>query len=367
MAAPRVGFLLEQTLGHITHADNLRQLVPTDERIEAVFGPIEFAVDGLAARLPGYRNWTVRAGIGARRALHAMRRSGPIDAVFVHTQVPAILAADQLRRVPTVVSLDATPLQYDELGGPYGHGRSGRRSEDLKWRLNRACFRRAAAIVTWTEWAKHGLVDGYGVTADKITVIPPGVDVGRWTSLDSERRSPEAGADRPVRVLFVGGDFQRKGGLVLLAAFTQLREAAVDIELDIVTRDDPPPAAGVRVHRQLGPNSPELMALYREADVFCLPTFADMLPMVLSEAAIIGLPLVSTDIGAISEVVQAERTGLVVPPGDAAALAAALGRLAADPGLRQEMGTAARQFARIELDARINARRLVDVLLSVAD
>jgi glycosyltransferase involved in cell wall biosynthesis len=361
---PRVGFLLEQTLGHVTHSDNLRRLVPADGRIEAVFGPIEFGVAGPAARLPGYRNWTVRAGIRARRALREMRRGGAVDALFVHTQVPAVLAVDRLRRIPTVVSLDATPLQYDELGGPYGHGRSGRRSEQLKWRLNRACFEHAAAIVTWTAWAKRGLVDGYGVDADKVTVIPPGVDVDRW-STEADRR-PATASDRPLRVLFVGADFERKGGSDLLAAVDRLRQRSVPIELDVVTRADPPASPGVRVHRGLGPNSPQLVALYRDSDVFCLPTYADMLPMVLSEAAILGLPIVATGVGAIDEVVKDQRTGLLVPPGDVDALADALARLAADRDLVRQLGDSGREFATTDLDASVNAGRVVDLLLSVS-
>ena len=73
-----------------------------------------------------------------------------------------------------------------------------------------------------------------------------------------------------------------------------------------------------------GPNSPELIELYHGADVFCLPTLGDCLPMVLSEAGAVGLPLVSTDVGAISEIVRDGETGLLVPVGDADALAAAL-------------------------------------------
>ncbi len=125
MTSPRVAFVLEQTLGHITHAANLRSLVGASDEIRPVFAPIEYDVDDWPGRVPGYGNWTVRAGLRARRAIRAIRRDGPIDAMFVHTQVPAILIPDVLRRIPTVVSLDATPIQYDELGEHYGHSTGG--------------------------------------------------------------------------------------------------------------------------------------------------------------------------------------------------------------------------------------------------
>jgi glycosyltransferase involved in cell wall biosynthesis len=362
MTTPRVVFVLEQTLGHVTHASNLRALVGASDEIRPVFAPIEYEVDGWPARVPGYGNWTVRAGLRARWAIRAMRGDGPIDAMFVHTQVPAILIPDVLRRIPTVVSLDATPIQYDELGEHYGHATRGARAEHLKWRANRDCFAAARAVVTWAEWTKRGLVDRYEVPADKITVIPPGVDSRKWVA-----RTEHGGAENaPVRVLFVGGDLARKGGLTLIEAVRQLRGAGVAVELDLVTRNDAKTEPGIRVHHGLGPNSPGLIELYQRADVFCLPTLGDCLPMVLSEAGAVGLPLVSTDVGAISEIVRPERTGLLVPPNDPESLAGALGRLAGDQGMRRKLGDEARRVVAAEYDAAANARRLVSLLVAIA-
>jgi glycosyltransferase involved in cell wall biosynthesis len=359
---PRVGFVLEQTLGHITHGANLRELVTPNPAIEAAFAPIEYGVDGWRARMPGYRNWTIRAGLRSRRAIRRLRREGALDALFIHTQVPAILVPDVLRRVPTVVSLDATPIQYDELGASYEHEVGGERVERLKWRANRECFARARAVVTWAEWTKQGLVDRYDVPAEKITVIPPGVNVARWTAEANGARS----ADGPVRVLFVGGDLARKGGDVLVEAVRGLRAEGAPVELDLVTRDDVPPTPGVTVHHGLSPNSPALIDLYQRADVFCLPTLGDCLPMVLSEAGAVGLPLVSTDVGAIREIVRHEETGLLVPPSDADALAGAIRRLVDDADLRTSLGEEARTVVQQDYDASVNAARLVDLLTSVA-
>ncbi len=361
MTPPRVAFVLEQTLGHVTHSANLRDLVGERAEVVPVFAPIEYEVSGWPAHVPGYANWTIRAGLRARQAIRRIRRDGPIDAMFVHTQVPAILIPDLLGRIPTVVSLDATPIQYDELGEHYGHATGGNRVEQLKLRANRACFARAKAVVTWAEWTKRGLVERYDVPAGMITVIPPGVDVGRWTV--DRARHDDGG---PVRILFVGGDLTRKGGRVLIDAVRRLRAADVSVELDLVTRDDVEPQPGIDIHHGLGPNNPRLIELYQRADVFCLPTFGDCLPMVLSEAGAVGLPLVSTDVGAIGEIVRHERTGLLVPPHDVEALAAALGRLAADTGMRHKLGDEARRVVSEEYDAARNARRLVELLVGVA-
>src|SRR5262245_11146376 len=206
-ARPRVAFVLEQTLGHVTHADNLIRLVGSDERIRAEFVPIDFDVDPNWKRVPGHGNWTVRAGLRARRAVRELSRGQRLDALFVHTQVPATLMPDVLQRVPSVVSLDATPTQYDELGDHYAHATGSERVERLKWRLHRACFARADRLITWSQWANDSLVADYDVPPQKVVVIPPGVDTHRWAAAD--RQVHERGDGAPVRVLFVGGDLAR--------------------------------------------------------------------------------------------------------------------------------------------------------------
>lgn len=350
--------MIEQTLGHVTHTANLRALLADEPRLATTFVPIPFDREGWAARLPGFGNWTIRAGWRARRALRSLPRP---DAVFFHTQVPAVLNIDRLRRIASVVSLDATPIQYDELGAHYEHATGSRPVERLKWRMNRAAFAAADAIVTWAAWTKDGLVRDYGVPAGKIHVIAPGVDMATWTSIARRGDRPDA----PLRVLFVGGDLARKGGTDLVAAVRSLRGEGAAVELDLVTRDAVEATDGIRVHHGLTPNSAPLVDLYERADVFALPTLGDCLPMVLSEAGAVGLPLLSTAVGAIPEIVRDGETGLLVPPGDPVAVAAALRRLVDDPDLRRRLGEGARRATETDFDARVNAGRLVDVLLGV--
>jgi glycosyltransferase involved in cell wall biosynthesis len=282
--------------------------------------------------------------------------------MFVHTQVPAVLLTDVMRRVPTIVSVDATPLQYDELGRHYGHHAGSRRVEDVKRRMNTHCFRAAHHVVTWSDWTKQDLVRRYEVPPQKITVIPPGVNLARW-SPPGEHPRPD---DAPIAFLFVGGDFERKGGRDLLGAFRALRAERQDIELHVVTSAAVDAEPGVQVHRGLTPNDPALIALYHRADVFCLPTLGDCLPMVLSEAGACGLPLVSTDVGAIHEIVVDDVTGLLVPPSDGAALLVALRHLAADASLRERLGAAAHAHVSARYRAESNVEQLVELLVDTA-
>lgn len=356
-----VGFVMEQALGHVTHTRNLQVQVARDAAIAARWALIPQDVDGLAGRVPLFNsNWTVRAGLRTRRALAALERANRSDVLFFHTQVPAVLASDWVRRVPSVISLDATPLQYDQLGQFYQHESGAAWLERLKWRLNRDCFQAARQLVTWSDWTKQGLIEAYEVPADKVTVIPPGVDVAAWT-----RPAPRTLHDGTVKILFVGGDFTRKGGALLLHAFRELRHRGV--ELHVVTRDRLIEEPGLFVYNTMEPNSAALKQLTHDCDIFCLPTYGDCLPMVLSEAGAAGLPLVSTDVAAIPEIVRDGENGFVVPVGNEMALAAALRRLIESPTLRLVQGQRAATLVAQKFDVARNAERLLALLKDVAD
>jgi glycosyltransferase involved in cell wall biosynthesis len=192
-----------------------------------------------------------------------------------------------------------------------------------------------------------------------VTVIPPGVDLELFAP---DAVKPAGHPGRRVRLLFVGGDFPRKGGPLLLQC---MREGLAELcDLDIVTSAPVPTTPRTTVHAGLDPNDPRLRALYRSADIFVLPTHADCLAVVLGEAMAAGLPIVTTDVGAQPEAVQDGESGVVVRPGDVEALGRALRRLAQDPALRTRMGERGRQLAEQRFDARVNALRLCDVIES---
>ncbi|MCB0965249.1 MAG: glycosyltransferase family 4 protein [Ilumatobacter sp.] len=363
MTTLRCDLVLEQTLGHITHTANLRSLVPAIDDVEARFVPVPFEVGGRRS-IPVWDNWTVRAGRRARRAVDELwRKEGRPDAMFVHTQVPAVLMGRRLSAVPTVISLDATPRQYDALGHVYDHATGAAPVERAKTALNRRSLARARHIITWSDWTNADVVDGYGVPAERVTTIAPGVDLARW------RRDDPRPDNETVRILFVGGDVRRKGGDLLVDAVRRLRDDPdmPDVVVDIVSNGDVDETDGVEIHRGLTANHPDLIRRYHEADIFCLPTRGDCLPMVLAEAAAAGLPLVSTDVGAIPELVRPGETGALVPVGEVDPLVDELRRLIVDRDRRRRLGGGALELASREHDAAANARRIVDVVRSVAD
>jgi glycosyltransferase involved in cell wall biosynthesis len=159
-------------------------------------------------------------------------------------------------------------------------------------------------------------------------------------------RSDRAG--KPVHVLFVGWMIEAKGVRELLAAAANLPDARFTLvgppepSFTVTVEDE---LARLRDHVRVLPVQPrdEVYRLYREADVFVLPTWREGFPNVVIEAMAAGLPVVSTPVGAIPEAVEDGRSGLLVPVRDAAALEAALRRLIDDAQLRVAMGRRGRE------------------------
>ncbi|MBO0684526.1 MAG: glycosyltransferase family 4 protein [Candidatus Dormibacteraeota bacterium] len=357
MSTYRFVFVMEQTLGHAAHTRNLERALAARPDVDATLIKLADPHDDRRSRLPVLGNWTLRASWAARRALRRRLAAGPADAVFIHTQVSSLMSVGVMRRVPTVVSLDATPENFDAEGAAYGHARRAEVVEQLKQRVNRRPLMAAQAIVTWNRWARNSLVVHYGIPVTKVMVIPPGVETDLF-------RPAEHSSGGRVRVLFVGGDLVRKGGTDLLEAMRGIGEVA---EIDLVTGSEHPalPAGLVcRLHRGLEPQSRELVDLYRSADVFCLPSRGDCFPQVIAEAMACGLPVVATDVGAVAEAVLHGVNGLVVPPGSPHHLRLALEALIRDPGLRRSMGEQSLEIARRDHDARRNGEAILDLMVA---
>jgi len=348
MTSPRVALCLEQTLGHRAHGQNVEAAAQACDTLDVSVHRVEYTPSRL--HVP----WALRASHIAR---NQVRESGRrYDALLFHTQTVSLFAQAAARGGKYVVSLDATPRQVDEMGRWYRHRRGPSVLESAKARWYRHVFRDAAAFVTWSEWAADSLSSDYGVSNKPILVAHPGA-ARRFFEIPR----PRTAGGRP-RILFVGGDFERKGGYDLLAAFAPLASQA---ELVLVTPTPLPPAPGVTVLRDVQPGSDAQLRAYAEADLFCLPTYGDCTSVAIGEALAAGLPVVTTSVGSNSETVPLA-AGRIVPPGNVPALQEALRELVEDGALRERMSAAAREHARQHMDAAVNARRILDLLREVA-
>ncbi len=352
----KTGFVLEQTLGHVTHSMNLKRFLAEESDVKPLWLDVPFHPDSRLCSLPPFSlNWSLRGSIVARRLL-ASPPAEDLDCLFVHTMTVSLLSAHHYERIPTVISIDATPINLDSMASAYAHKRQPEAVEHTKLWLTKRVLQKAQAYVSWSQWAKDSLIADYGADADKVHVIAPGTDLGLFDWKRSDHRGTKA------RILFVGGDFQRKGGDLLLQVFNdRLRGKA---ELHLVTGSDVQASEDVHVYRGLKANSDALLDLYHNADIFALPTRADCLAVVLGEAMASGLPIVTTSVAAHPEAVQDGKTGFVVTPDDASALGDALETLVDNPETRRAMGEAGRQLAHERFDAKANALKILEVMES---
>ena len=191
---------------------------------------------------------------------------------------------------------------------------------------------RITLAYTFSRWARERYLRE-GVPEWKIRVLPPGFDIAE---------PPVRSARSTVAFLFLGRQPKRKGGDAVLEAFARLRASRPEARLLYVSDELPAsPADGVEP-RPLVPSG-SVGDLYRAADVFVNPTRAEGFGFTNVEAQGYGLPVISSRLGAIPEVVQDGSTGILIDPGQPDQLVDAMSRLAADSALRSRMGAAARR------------------------
>lgn len=224
--------------------------------------------------------------------------------------------------------------------------------DDVAERCAQAVF-----VATCTAANAAYLIDVIGVDPGKVVVCRHGVRLDRF---NPSRRRPEAG-----QVLTVGRLVPKKGFTTLIEACAILARRDVMVRLDIVGSGplgdelaDLAVARGLRESVTFhGPRpQPDLLAFYERAQVFALTPAVqpdgdrDGVPNVILEAMAAGLPVVTSAVSGIPEVVQHGRTGLLVPPDDPEALAASLEMLLADPAQAESLGRAAAQAVRTSFD-----------------
>jgi len=278
---------------------------------------------------------------GAKSVGHSLAgRAAASDAIARGARIILLTTLQNAPLVPLrngvryVVFGDATSAQLATLYGGTSIGLPGR---VLGKRL-RSLARHGTIFVCTSEWYRSALRDDLGeCPAEQLVVAPFYVDVDRWTPDPDRAPSPR------LQVLFVGRDLERKGAGVLyeLARRADFRE----VDFHIVSPHATPQGDNVHAHCDLRPDSDELIRLTRSCDVFMLPTRADMSSIAAMEAAACGVPAITTDVGAIREVVLDGVTGTLLPEPDIDLFGGALATYLAAPQLRADHGSAARAYA----------------------
>jgi glycosyltransferase involved in cell wall biosynthesis len=162
--------------------------------------------------------------------------------------------------------------------------------------------------------------------------------------------------------LFVGAEFERKGGKLLLRWVNET--ARGDFRVDIVTKEPVDPSPRVTVHSGFAPNQPGLIDLIRRADLLVLPTRADMSPWVIAEAKAAGTAVISTRVGAIPELIRDGVDGWLVSPDDYANFAHRLEEALGDRQKLFDFGRRAREDALERFNSVTNARKLIEFMIN---
>lgn len=203
----------------------------------------------------------------------------------------------------------------------------------------------AQFVFTASRIARTSVIDDYGVDSRKVVVVGGGVNFDPLPQVLVKRDSTPA---RPTRVLFVGTEFARKGGDLLVGAVRELVRLGVPLRLDIVGERVSAEEPWLTSHGKIADRT-LIESFYRDADIFCLPARHEPYGLVIQEAMSFGLPCVGTRVGAMEEIIDHGITGLVVPQGDQSRLAEALKTLCRDPELRYRLGLEGRMKVEREL------------------
>ena len=321
--------VLDESRGLIDRGHDVVLLCPPEARIrgEAVRRGVPVVEMPIGRKRP--------AGV---LALRRWLRANPCDVINTHSSTDswlAALACKTLRRPPALV-------RTRHISAPVPRNAASR------WLYSGA----VQHVVTTGEALRKQLIVETGVASDRVTSIPTGIDTVRFSPADRATARAALGlAGNGLLVGIVATLRSWKGHLYLLDAIAALGRA--DLTLIIVGEGPMRNVIEARI-AELGLADRVTMVgqqdkpedWFRALDIFCLPSYANEgVPQAVLQAMLSGLAIVTTPVGAILEAVQDGETALVVPPKDAGALAAALGRLLNDEPLRGRLGAAARAKA----------------------
>ncbi len=311
-----------------------------------------FRAAGAGVHLGGMRREPHPADLAALRWLRRLIRAGRYDIVHTHSSKAGFIGrlAARLEHVPVRLY---TPNAFHFLNPEIG-----RLERALTIRLERLAAGWGTHLIAVSEGEREAAVRFGVTTLDRITVIPNGIDLAR---LEAERDAGGravmgVGADDFV-VLTIGRRAAQKGDRYLLEAWPAVLRARPGAVL-VLVGDGPllgalqAQAKALGIERSLRwlSRQSNVGRLYQAADAYVLPSLYEGCPYTVMEAMAGDLPVLATRVEGSRDLIDDGRTGLLVPPANSDALAAALVRLSTDTPLREQLGTAARATARREFD-----------------
>lgn len=248
--------------------------------------------------------------------------------------------------VPNFVYTDHTSLAASSYAAPGSED-----APSARWlEREREIYANAALVFTMSSHVSRSVAEDYGIDPGKVRCVYAGSNVDAIPE-------PAGGHDYAGRrILFIGRDWERKGGPDLLDAFRLVRRELPDATLVVGGCRPAVTDEGVTVLGELGPA--EVSAQLHRASVFCMPTRREPFGVAFVEALKHGVPVVAPGIGALPDLVQPGETGELTRPGDVRAIADALLGLLTDPERGRRFGT----LGRVRMEARYTWPRAVGAM-----
>lgn len=216
-------------------------------------------------------------------------------------------------------------------------------------------LKRSDEIIAVSKYTKKELLENYDLNANKISVIYNGVDVNKFKPSNNKNKiKRELGLKNDFIILYVGRLYRRKGLSTLLRAASIVLRKFRNVKFVISGkgfRNEVNKFRDFANRLKVGENiffigyfpDEKLPMLYQAADIFVLPSIYENLPFALLEAMATALPVVTTNVGGIPEVVHDGKNGLLFNPLDFQGLANKISYLLENPGFAAEIGFSGRQ------------------------
>jgi glycosyltransferase involved in cell wall biosynthesis len=203
--------------------------------------------------------------------------------------------------------------------------------------LEKEIYHNADLVFVWSKNIGRSLVEQYEHPQNRVTCANAGSNI----KIDDFK--PDPGKEFTQNILFIGSDWERKGGPHLINAFKQILTKYPHAQLTIAGSSPRVDIPNCKVVGYLPVD--QLKSLYEKADIFCMPTLLEPFGIVYLEAMSAGLPIVATRLGAIPDFVQDGWNGWLVEPGDVEEIANAITKLFDDPEQCRLFGSRSYQLA----------------------
>lgn len=306
--------------------------------------------------------WRTRAP-GLKAALYQLIYFFEATVLARHFKAEGV---DHIHAHFTTGATTATMLASELSGLPYSFTLHGPADflDPYRWKIGEKASR-ARFVATISHYARSQLMFHTPPEHwDRLHIIHCGVDPARYHT----EAAPVPRDDGKTRLIFVGRIAPVKGLRLLIEALNRLQNPNLHL---ILVGDGPDRKVIEDAARPLGDqveftgylDQAAVAEKLKTADIAVLPSFAEGVPVFLMEAFASGLPVISTQVAGMSELVKNGESGLIVPPGDVEGLMQAIQTLAADPDRRQNMGATGRQHVITEFDIHEEAARMATLFL----